>query len=251
MQLVYMKLETRALICQNQYPELADFKWRNVTNWDFTKGFRVFMVCTARNSEDATYVFLTICSMRFLQITYIYRVSYNILQYVPAGSCRIAGPDLHSDIAASAVKTPCTAGRTSVPGAPIGPPGAVTPCGWVFFHGHGGIPNSWMIFLMENPNLIAGWLGPRGTMTYETSISACNPRRSCCMVSAPLSLHMVFHHFLPPYEGQRPVSQWVRGMTIQKIPLNFCEESSRLLYPLTSTFSWANKASARALLELL
>ena len=51
------------------------------------------------------------------------------------------------------------------------------------------------------------------------------------MVSAPLSLHMVFHHFLPPYEGQRPVSQWVRGMTIPKYPLNFCEESSRLLYP--------------------
>ena len=56
------------------------------------------------------------------------------------------------------------------------------------------------------------------------------------MASAPLSLHMVFHHFLPPYEGQRPVSQWVRGMTIPKNPLNFCEESSRLLYPLTSIF---------------
>ena len=67
MQLVYMKLETRALICQNQYPELADFKWRDVTNWNFTKGFRVFMVCTAsfllgvsrlsRNSEDATIMY--------------------------------------------------------------------------------------------------------------------------------------------------------------------------------------------------
>jgi hypothetical protein len=56
---------------------------------------------------------------------------------------------------------------------------------------------------------------------------------------------MVFHHFLPPYEGQRPVSQWVRGMTIPKNPLNFCEESSRLLYPLTSIFLSKQGVSTR------
>mmetsp|Transcript_956 Transcript_956/g.1531 ORF Transcript_956/g.1531 Transcript_956/m.1531 type:complete len:286 (-) Transcript_956:62-919(-) len=28
--------------------------------------------------------------------------------------------------------------------------------------------------------------------------TTCNPRRSCCRVSAPQSLHMVFHHFSPP-----------------------------------------------------